>query len=964
MSSLWRYSPDHRQPCLVMESHTLWGETVCWVWIPESNRVIQLPASKLEPLEKAPFCSPDYISYVATAARIADALTQDVLLAPLEASVIPLPHQLYALWRAVSGNRVRYLLADEVGLGKTIEAGLIMRELKLRGLVKRTLVIAPKGLVNQWVSEMRFHFGETFRLVLPEDIGTLKRILPPPQGEEKNRPQTGEACYGNAWALFPQVVVPMDAVKPLERRRGWSDAQIDAYNQDRFEDLITAGWDLVIVDEAHRLGGSTDQVARFKLGQGLAEAAPYVLLLSATPHQGKSDAFHRLMSLLDEREFPDPESVTSERIQSYVIRTEKRAAVDAEGKPLFKPRRTQLAPIAWEAPHQEQQALYEAVTSYVREGYNQAVKEKRNYIGFLMCLMQRLVVSSTRAIRTALEKRLQVLAEPEEQLSLFPLDNAEEWADLDGQEQAEIVLQSRIRALRNERAEIQMLLELAERCEQVSPDAKAEALIEWIYRLQSEEGEPELKVLVFTEFVPTQEMLRQFLSDRGFSVACLNGSMDMDERKRVQESFAGEVRILISTEAGGEGLNLQFCHVVINYDIPWNPMRLEQRIGRVDRIGQTKPVRAINFVFQDSVEYRVLEVLEQKLAVILEEFGVDKTGDVLDSAQAGPLFDEMYVRAILNPAQIPESVETVVSRLQEQIRTSRAMGAVLGKAPPLEVGTAQRLLTHPLPYWIERMTLGYLASHGGKAEQKGSAWHLSWPDGETWTHRVFTREDAERIPRAHQITLEEPKVQNLVKHIPRFIPGQPIPIIAMPDLAKEVRGLWSLWEITVKPWQTEQASSENAVFTEHSAEQNHFRRMMPLFLTDQGAVYIPTARYIWDHLLQGPVPIQGTVPFSEDVFAKLWAIAEEQGKPLYAEIMTDYQRRIDQEREKVRYALSARRKTIERIGLPQVRDHRLKLLNQEEQRFLEYLAQKAQVIPNIEPLMVIRIEGENCGKLA
>ncbi|MEJ5189737.1 MAG: hypothetical protein WHT84_11045, partial [Breznakiellaceae bacterium] len=241
---------------------------------------------------------------------------------------------------------------------------------------------------------------------------------------------------------------------------------------------------------------------------------------------------------------------------------------------------------------------------------------------------------------------------------------------------------------------------------------------------------------------------------------------------------------------------------------------------------------------------------------------------------------------------------------------------------------------------------------------------LSWPDGETWTHRVFTREHAERIPAAHQITLEEPKVQNLVRHIPRFIPGQPIPIIAMPDLAKEVRGLWSLWEITVKPWQTEQASSENAVFTEHSAEQNHFRRMMPLFLTDQGAVYIPTARYIWDRLLQGPVPIQGTVPFSEDVFAKLWAIAEEQGKPLYAEIMTDYQRRIDQEREKVRYALSARRKTIERIGLPQVRDHRLKLLTQEEQRLLEYLAQKAQVIPNIEPLMVIRIEGESCEKLA
>jgi superfamily II DNA or RNA helicase len=134
----------------------------------------------------------------------------------------------------------------------------------------------------------------------------------------------------------------MDSVKPLEKRRGWSAAQLAEYNRQRFEDLISAGWDLVIVDEAHRLGGSTDQVARFKLGRGLSEAAPYLLLLSATPHQGKSDAFHRLVSLLKPREFPDVDSVTRERVQPYVIRTEKRCAIDAEGQPLFKPRRTEL----------------------------------------------------------------------------------------------------------------------------------------------------------------------------------------------------------------------------------------------------------------------------------------------------------------------------------------------------------------------------------------------------------------------------------------------------------------------------------------------------------------------------------------------------------------------------------------------------------------------------------------------
>ncbi|MGD0043743.1 MAG: DEAD/DEAH box helicase, partial [Isosphaeraceae bacterium] len=533
------------------------------VWLPGRDSVVRIPASRLKSLESSGAGSPDDIAYVAAAARVADALTQDVLLAPIESSVIPLPHQIRALSRAIANDRVRYLLADEVGLGKTIEAGLIMQELKLRGLVKRTLVVAPKGLVSQWVSEMLFHFGETFQLVFPEDIKTLKRIAPatgPGNGEKGNHDP--KVLPANSWQMFSQVVVPMDSIKPLDKRRGWTAEQLGEHNRERFEDLISAGWDLVVVDEAHRLGGSTDQVARFKLGLGLAEAAPYFLLLTATPHQGKTDAFHRLVSLIDAQEFPDVGSVTRERVQPYVIRTEKRHAIDADGKPLFKPRHTQLGPVSWEERHHNQRLLYDAVTEYVRDGYNQALREKRSYIGFLMILMQRLVVSSTSAIRTTLERRLEALAAPQEQLALFPLASEEEWADLDGQEQIDVLLHTRLKALKNERAEVKLLLDAAARCEQIGPDAKAEALLDWLYRLQSEDGDPELKALVFTEFVPTQEMLRRFLTERGFSVVCLNGSMDMEERKRVQEAFANDARILISTDAGGEGLNLQLCHVV------------------------------------------------------------------------------------------------------------------------------------------------------------------------------------------------------------------------------------------------------------------------------------------------------------------------------------------------------------------------------------------------------------------
>ena len=921
----WYYSQDHGQLCQVIETQTLWGETTCRVWLSGSDSVVRVPASRLASLEDSGTGTADGITYVASAARVADALTQDVLLAPIESSVIPLPHQIKALSRAISGDRIRYLLADEVGLGKTIEAGLILRELKLRGLVKRVLVIAPKGLVTQWVAEMRTHFNEDFRLLIPSDFSAYRRI----------------AKEDNIWQSHPQVVCPMDSVKPLESRRGWSAKQVAEYNQERFEDLVSAGWDLVIVDEAHRLGGSTDQVARFKLGQGLCEAAPYFLMLSATPHQGKTDAFHRLVSLLDAQAFPDVGSVTKDRVRPYVIRTEKRRAITSEGKPLFKPRKTELAPVSWGETHQDQKLLYEAVTEYVREGYNQAMIEKRSYIGFLMILMQRLVVSSTAAIRTTLERRLEALEAPQEQLPLFPMYAEDEWADLDGQEQIETLLTTRLRALKNERAEVKLLLKATTRCMQSGSDAKAEALLDRLYKLQAEEGDPDVKVLVFTEFVSTQQMLQQFLTDRGFQVVCLNGSMDMDERMRMQETFAEDARILISTDAGGEGLNLQFCHVVINYDIPWNPMRLEQRIGRVDRIGQTHVVRAVNFVFEDSVEHRVREVLEEKLAVIFEEFGIDKTGDVLDSAQAGQIFDDLYVDAILNPDDVDSSVDKVITRLQEQARDAQESSSVIRDGEELEPSEAQRLMAHPLPHWVERMTVSYLRAHGGKAERNRRTWNLTWPDGEKLTRVVFSGREAEKAPTARHLTMEDSRIRGLAMRLPRFAPGQPVSVVTIPGITKEVTGLWSLWRIGI------------------STMDWNRHRIMPLFLSDGGKVFTPTARHLWDRLLSVAPFVREhlEIDHARHAYDRLLEIAEENGRSIYDELVQEQRSRLMRERDKGEYAFSARRRITERIGLPQVRDYRLNLLRQEECAWNEELKHKAQVYPEMVPLLVIRVEG-------
>lgn len=970
MGSFWQYSTVHNSACKVIEEQTLWGQTVCRVWLPNQDAVVRVPRSTLRSLsaDLQPEIEVWRIAYVAAAAKVAEVLEGStsaadghVLLAPMESHVIPLPHQIHALSRAISGDRVRYLLADEVGLGKTIEAGLVMRELKLRGLVRRILVVSPKGIATQWVAEMQTHFNEQFQLVLGDDIGTLQR-LSPVMSHESRVPGLfdSQLATRNPWTLFDQVIVSLDSVKPMDKRRGWTAERVAEYNRSRFEDLVTAVWDLVVVDEAHRLGGSTDQVARYKLGKGLAEAAPYVLLLSATPHQGKTDAFHRLMNLLDDDAFPDMDSVSRERVAPYVIRTEKRKAIDADGKPLFKPRRTQMAPVAWESRHHLQQLLYEAVTDYVREGYNQALSEKKRHIGFLMILMQRLVVSSTRAIKTALERRLEVLSSAlrlqSSDMNEFESDNPELTTpdselvyDMDGQELLDELLKSHVSALQSEGSHVETLLDAAVRCEQAGPDAKAEALIEWIYELQAEENEPDLKVLIFTEFVPTQQMLKEFLEARGISVVTLNGSMDMEERGATQDSFRKSHRVLVSTDAGGEGLNLQFAHVIINYDIPWNPMRLEQRIGRVDRIGQPKKVRAINFVFEDSVEFRVREVLEQKLSVIFDEFGIDKTGDVLDSAQAGELFEDVFASAILNPDGIETSVDHTVARLRDEIQQVREASAIYGISEEPDIQLAERLRSHPLPHWVERMTVGYLNSHGGAASRKRSWWDLNWPDGQEHRKAVFNAREADRLTDATLLNLENSRVRGLALNLPQIAAGQPLPCVSVSGLPASISGLWGLFEIRLQAGMHQKTGLLRIPMVR--------RGYVSVFLSEEGKLFLPTARHIWDVLQTAEAQVQATLGQDESITAHegLQIAAEQAGQELFDALQQAHLASVAREEERGVVSFASRRKAIERVGLPEVRQFRLSRCDADESEWRHELQSARQIVPEIRPLLMLRI---------
>lgn len=922
----WVWLENHSQAGKIIDAHSVWGTVSYRVWLAKSNAVIKVDADQITPYSSSSAVSSECIAYLASAARVAASQQEELLLAPMDSNVIPLPHQLKALNKAVSKSQVRYLLADEVGLGKTIEAGLVMRELKLRGLVRRTLVVAPKGLVTQWVSEMETHFNEQFELQLPGESGDTQ---------------------DNIWQRYDQVVCPMDSIKPIEKRRGWSLDKINQYNKQRFDDLISAGWDLIVVDESHRLQGSTDTVARFKLGQGLSDSAPYFLLLSATPHQGKSNGFQRLMSLLDRERFPDEASVTQDRVKPYVIRTEKRYAIDAEGKPLFRPRKTQLVSVAWQGIHAAQRELYEAVTDYVREGYNQALMQKQNAIGFLMILMQRLVVSSPAAIRATLQRRLDVLNKPSlaEQASLL---TTEDWEDLDGQQQADELLNTKIKALKDEKQEVQWLLDIAEKCVQQGIDAKADALLERITTLQREEDDPNLKILIFTEFVPTQMMLADFLRSRGISVVTLNGSLSMEERKEVQVAFAEDARVLISTDAGGEGLNLQFCHVIINYDIPWNPMRLEQRIGRVDRIGQKKVVRALNLVFEDTVEHRVREVLEEKLNTILEEFGVDKTSDVLDSAQAGKLFDELYTGAINNPEMIDEEIEKALAQLKGQAAASKGSKELFADDTPVDPSQAEKISQHPLPYWIERMTLSYLKDSGGEATQNDdTTWKLVWPDGEQWDYSLFDNKKAEDFPAAEHITLDRPKIRGLLQSLPSWIPEQHVPTVSVPSIPASVDGVWSLWQISL---------DTSGLAQSKSLKQTAY---FPVYQTMEGRSFPATAKRIWEALLSNDARIDADdflKPDHSSIFNFARKQAEETGAETFEQLKTKYVENLTQEKEKVEYGFVARERAIDRIGLPEVKAYRLAKLKQEQERWSQDFVDRQKIKPELNALLILRVK--------
>lgn len=871
----------------VLEKIDVWGYISYKVFNPATGRVYKINEEQLNIESSGILYDENYLRYVTLLSKIKNE-TAGGILSSLSSGIIPLPHQRHVLNRAMETNNIRYILADEVGLGKTIEAGMIIKELKTRGLVQRILVVCPAGLVTQWASEMQEKFHERFQLILPSDYDTIKRLT------------DSEDVYGQ----YDQVISPMDSIKPIEKHAGWTEERVEKYNEERIYSIINSGWDLIIIDEAHRVAGSTGEVARYKLGYLLSQASPYLLLLSATPHNGKTEPFLRLVRLLDAEAFPNAKSIVREQVAPYLIRTEKREAIDNNGNLLFKNRITHLVTLQWDERHSLQHELYQMVSSYVSKTYNKAQRNKKKNMCliFLLIIMQRMVTSSTAAVKQSLERRLQVLKTQSTRLGSLTEEDLEDLNIEDGVEDA---LEAMSLDMEDEIAELERIIAVAKQAEFQYPDVKVEKLTDTLDMLLSEDRNQ--KVIIFTEFVATQLYLREILVNRGYSVTILNGSMSVEDRDVALREFRTETSIFISTDAGGEGLNLQFANIIINYDLPWNPMKIEQRCGRADRIGQTRDVHIYNFIVSDTVENRVREVLEEKLSVILEEMGVDKYSDVLDSEVAELDFTEVYMRSIGHPYQVEENLYPVESEMKQQLQNSKKykdvireekdLTALVGQGSDFDVDAALRLML---------------------------AYYESWQGHDLQMIDRISITDEEIIRHLQTDILQDRKSQLMTVGIRNF-----------PNEA----GYFMLWELSI-------------------SNDEDDKRIIPIFVNENFVLRPMAGKRLMEVFLDPNsfLTVSNAPNIDADTYERLEKMAMEFAYDTFIELKDKRIQKNQEKFNKYMYALQLRTEAAEHIGIENIRRSRLLKLSKEKAAIEESHKTGGQIYPDFKLAILIRLE--------
>lgn len=871
----------------ILERIEMWGYTSYKVFNPATGRVYKATEEQLNTSGSTIQYDENYLRYVALLSKIKNE-TAGGFLSALASGIIPLPHQLHVLNRAMETNNIRYILADEVGLGKTIEAGMIIKELKSRGLVQRVLVVCPTGLVTQWASEMQEKFHEKFHVILPSDYETIRRLT------------DEEDVYGQ----YDQVISPMDSIKPIEKHAGWTDERVEKYNEERIYSIINSGWDLIIIDEAHRVAGSSGEVARYKLGYLLSQASPYLLLLSATPHNGKTEPFLRLVRLLDEEAFPNSKSIVKEQVAPYLIRTEKREAIDNNGNLLFKNRITHLVELQWDERHTFQRELYELVSSYVSTTYDKAKRNRKKNMCliFLLIIMQRMVTSSTAAVRQSLERRLEALKSQNTHIGSLTEANL---AEMEIEDDVAEALEAMSLNLSEEIAELEHIIAVAKQAEFQHPDVKVERLVDTIDEILSEDRNQ--KIIIFTEFVATQKYLQQLLENRGFNVSVLNGSMSIDERNEALQEFKTKTSIFISTDAGGEGLNLQFSNIIINYDLPWNPMKIEQRCGRADRIGQQRDVHIYNFIVGDTVENRVREVLEEKLSVIFKELGVDKYSDVLDSEVAELDFTEVYMNSIGRPSSVERNMHPVEAEVKQQVANAQKYKDIIREEKDLTqlVGTES---SFDVDAALRQML----------------AYYESWQGRDIYLIDRIGINDEEIIQHLRTEIMQDRTSQLMSVGIKNF-----------PNEA----GYFMLWELSI-------------------SEEESGKRIIPIFVNEKFLLRPMAGKRIMDVFLDGTSGL--TVGFAPNIteaeYQQLEKLSMDFAYDTFVELK-EKQIQLNQESyNKYMYALKLREEAAGHIGIENIRRSRLAKLAREKASIEAEYKKGSQIYPDFRLMILIRLE--------
>lgn len=598
------------------------------------------------------------------ALRLALAYEYDPYFTLSIARVDPLPHQLEAVYDYfLRQPRVRFLLADDPGAGKTIMAGLLIKELKIRGLVRRILIVTPANLTFQWQREMKDKFRETFDVVR----GELLR-----------------ATYGsNPWQERNQVITSISWVSRIE---------------DANESLLRSRWDLIIVDEAHKMSASDPEhkTLAYRLGEALSDMTDHYLLMTATPHKGDPNHFCMFLRLLDQDVYADVRSL-EEALQRheapFYLRRTKEALVTfpdpdtGHAKSLFTRRNVQTAEFSID---HEEMDFYEALTHYVEDQSIKAAADnsvRGRALGFTMAMLQRRFASSIYAARRSMErmrdKRQRILDDPERyrqaQIARRLPDDFEELPEEEQQDLLdaleEVVASVEPVALRQEIAQLTRLINQARALEQREVESKLVKLRQTL-TAQGIFDDPKMKLLIFTEHKDTLDYLVGKLRDWGLSVTQIHGGMKIGDRNTpgtriyAEWEFKNECQVMVATEAAGEGINLQFCWFMINYDIPWNPVRLEQRMGRIHRYGQEKDCLIINFVASNTREGRVFQRLFDRIRAIEADLDPQRTGKVFNVL--GDVFPANEIERMLREMYARNLTEDVIKdRIVEQVDLAR-----------------------------------------------------------------------------------------------------------------------------------------------------------------------------------------------------------------------------------------------------------------------------------------------------